>query len=74
MSKKTGLKGTEAQIKTRTLLALWDLGAAKAEVKKGELTKRVQRTNEKAGDYKSVFEQLQLVAGFPSRVNLSESL
>lgn len=59
MSKKTGLKGTEAQIKTRTLLALWDLGAAKTEVKKSELTKRVQRTNEKAGDYKSVFEQLE---------------
>lgn len=59
MSKKTGLKGTEVQIKTRTLLALWDLGAAKTEVKKGELTKRVQRTNEKAGDYKSVFEQLE---------------
>ena len=59
MSKKTGLKGTEAQRKTRTLLALWDLGAAKIEVKKSELTKRVQRTNEKAGDYKSVFEQLE---------------
>lgn len=59
MSKKTGLKGTEVQIKTRTLLALWDLGAAKTEVKKGELTKRVQRTNEKAGDYKTVFEQLE---------------
>lgn len=59
MSKKPGLKGTEAQRKTRTLLALWDLGAAKTEVKKGELTKRVQRTNEKAGDYKSVFEQLE---------------
>ena len=59
MSKKTGLKGTEAQRKTRTLLSLWDLGAAKIEVKKSELTKRVQRTNEKAGDYKSVFEQLE---------------
>lgn len=59
MSKKTGLKGTEAQKKTCTLLALWDLGAEKTEVKKGELTKRVQRTNEKAGDYKSVFEQLE---------------
>ena len=59
MSKKTGLKGTEVQIKTRTLLALWDLGAEKTEVKKSELTKRVQRTNEKAGDYKSVFEQLE---------------
>lgn len=59
VSNKTGLKGTEAQRKTRTLLALWDLGAAKTEVKKGELTKRIQRTNEKAGDYKSVFEQLE---------------
>ena len=59
MSKKTGLKGTEAQTKTRTLLALWDLGSEKTEVKKGELTKRIQRTNEKAGDYKSVFEQLE---------------
>ncbi len=59
VSKKTGLKGTEAQRKTRTLLALWDLGAEKTEVKKSELTKRVQRTNEKAEDYKSVFEQLE---------------
>ncbi|MBW4640205.1 MAG: hypothetical protein KME05_18655 [Gloeocapsa sp. UFS-A4-WI-NPMV-4B04] len=59
MSKKTGLKGTEAQTKIRTLLALWDLGAAKTEVKKGELTKRIQRNNEKAGDYKSIFEQLE---------------
>ena len=57
--KKTGLQGTEAQAKTRTLLALWNLGGAKAEVKKSELTKRVQRTNEKAGDYHGVFEELE---------------
>lgn len=50
---------TEAQTKTRTLLALWDLGHAKAKVKKGELTKQVQRTNEKAGYYQEVFEQLE---------------
>ena len=58
-SKKSGLQGTEAQAKTRTLLALWNLGGARCEVKKSELTKRVQRTNEKAGDYQGVFEQLE---------------
>ena len=55
----TGLKDTEPQAKTRTLLALWNLGGAKAEVKKSELTKRVQRNNQKAGDYQGVFEQLE---------------
>lgn len=58
-SKKTGLQGTEAQAKTRTLLTLWNLGGAKVEVKKSELTKRVQRTDEKAIDYQGVFEQLE---------------
>ena len=58
-SKKTGLQGTEAQAKTRTLLTLWNLGGAKEEVKKSELTKRVQRTDEKAIDYQGVFEQLE---------------
>jgi hypothetical protein len=58
-SKKVGLQGTESQAKTRTLLALWNLGGTKIEVKKSELTKRVQRSNEKAGDYQSVFEQLE---------------
>ncbi|AFY50035.1 hypothetical protein Nos7524_4276 [Nostoc sp. PCC 7524] len=59
VSKNTGLKGGEAQAKTLTLLALWDLGGAKAEVKKSDLTKRVIRTNEKAKDYQVVFEELQ---------------
>lgn len=54
-----GLRGTEAHAKTRVLLALWDLGGTDEEVKKGELTERVKRTNEKAGDYQGVFEQLQ---------------
>ena len=58
-SKKIGLQGTESQAKTRTLLALWNLGGTKTEVKKSELTKRIQRSNEKAGDYQSVFEQLE---------------
>ncbi|MBD1888727.1 hypothetical protein [Coleofasciculus sp. FACHB-SPT9] len=54
-----GLRGTEAHAKTRVLLALWDLGGTDEEVKKGDLTERVKRTNEKAGDYQGVFEQLQ---------------
>jgi hypothetical protein len=54
-----GLKGTEAQAKTRVLLALWDMKGADEEVKKGDLTERVKRTNERAGDYQGVFEQLQ---------------
>lgn len=58
-SKKNDLNGKEVQNKTRTLLALWDLGGAKAEVKKSELTKRVIRTNEKAGDYQGVLQQLE---------------
>ena len=57
--KKTGLQGTQAQAKTRTLLTLWNLVGAKAEVKKSELAGRVKRTNEKAGDYQGVFEQLE---------------
>ncbi|MBD1901788.1 hypothetical protein NDI44_02810 [Trichocoleus sp. DQ-A3] len=54
-----GLKGTEAHAKTRVLLALWDMKGADDEVKKGDLTERVKRTNERAGDYQGVFEQLQ---------------
>ncbi len=54
-----GLKGTEAQARTRVLLALWDMKGADEEVKKGDLTERVKRTNERAGDYQGVFEQLQ---------------
>ncbi|AFY32638.1 hypothetical protein [Calothrix sp. PCC 7507] len=58
-SKKTGLQGSESQAKTLILLALWDLGGAKTEVKKSDLTKRVTRTKEKVGDYQSIFEDLQ---------------
>ena len=51
--------GTETKDRIRTLLALWDLGGEKEEVKKSDLTKRVKRTNEKAGHYEGVFEQLK---------------
>jgi hypothetical protein len=59
VSKTTGIQGKGTQAKTLTLLALWDLGGAKAEVKKSDLTKRVTRTKEKAKDYQVVFEELQ---------------
>ncbi|MBD1906179.1 hypothetical protein NDI37_15970 [Funiculus sociatus GB2-A5] len=59
MAETKGLRGTEDQGKTRLLLALWDMGGAKAEVKKGELTQRIQRTNEKAADYQGIFQELE---------------
>ncbi len=59
MATTKGLRGTEDQAKTRLLLALWDMGGAKAEVKKGELTQRIQRTNEKAADYQDIFQELE---------------
>lgn len=47
------------QTKTRLLLALWDMGGAKEEIKKSELIKRILQTKEKAGDYQLFFEQLE---------------
>lgn len=49
----------EHQSKTRLLLALWDMGGTKEEVKKSELIKRILQTKEKAGDYQVFFEQLE---------------
>lgn len=49
----------EHQTKTRLLLALWDMGGAKEEIKKSELIKRILQTKEKAGDYQLFFEQLE---------------
>jgi predicted transcriptional regulator len=49
----------EVQPKTRLLLALWDLGGVKQEVKKSELIERVKRSSEKAGDYKELVEKLE---------------
>ena len=43
---------------TRLLLALWDLGGLEAAVKKGNLTPRVVRSKEKAGDYTPYLETL----------------
>jgi hypothetical protein len=58
-AKTPGLQDSPAQAKTRLLLALWDMEGAQNPVKKGDLTKRVQRTGEKAGDYQSIFEHLE---------------
>lgn len=49
----------EHQAKTRLLLALWDMGATKTEVMKGQLTKRVIQKSHKAADYQGIFEQLE---------------
>lgn len=56
-AKDTGVN--EHQAKTRLLLALWDMGGTKEEVKKSELIKRILQTREKAGDYQVFFEQLE---------------
>lgn len=70
-----GLRGSEFQAKTRLLLALWDMGGLKEGVKKGELTKRIQRTDEKAGDYQVIFEQLDKAGAIEisnNRISLSD--
>lgn len=49
----------EAQTKIRLLLALWDTSSsAEGNVKKGELTKQIQKKGTKAAEYQGVFEQL----------------
>jgi hypothetical protein len=58
-AKDTGSGVNEHQAKTRLLLALWDMGASKTEVAKGQLTKRVVQKNNKAADYQGIFDQLQ---------------
>jgi hypothetical protein len=40
-AKATASGVNEHQAKTRLLLALWDMGASKTEVAKGQLTKRI---------------------------------
>ena len=49
----------EQQAKIRLLLALWDMGATKTAVMKGQLTKRVVQKNLKASDYQEIFDQLE---------------
>jgi hypothetical protein len=56
------LKGTKAGAKTRLLLALWELGAIAAEIRKGDLTKKIVKKGEKSGDYQELFDELSSAA------------
>lgn len=49
----------DAKAKVRVLLNLWDLGGGKMQVKKGDLTKRIVRTNETSQRYLGVLGELQ---------------
>ncbi|MCC3513039.1 MAG: hypothetical protein JGK29_29665 [Microcoleus sp. PH2017_17_BER_D_A] len=49
----------DAKAKVRVLLNLWDLGGGQIPVKKGDLTKRIVRTNETSQRYLGVLAQLQ---------------
>ncbi|BAU11955.1 hypothetical protein LEP3755_24790 [Leptolyngbya sp. NIES-3755] len=52
------LQGTEAQAKTRFLLALWDVSDRQSEIKKSNLFKQLTRTKEKQSDYKPIYQAL----------------
>lgn len=45
--------------KTRVLLALWALGGAKEEVKRGDFTKRIVSKGKKVADYQEIFDELE---------------
>lgn len=49
----------DAKAKVRVLLNLWDLTGGKIPVKKGDLTKRIVRTNETSVRYRDVLGELQ---------------
>lgn len=52
------LRGTESQAKTRLLLTLWEISSIETEIKKSDLTRRLQRKGEKAADYQPIFSTL----------------
>jgi len=66
----------DAKAKVRVLLNLWDLGGGKMMVKKGDLTKRIVRTNETSVKYRDVLGELQeagaIVYSLVNRVTLVE--
>ena len=66
----------DAKAKVRVLLNLWDLGGGKMMVKKGDLTKRIVRTNETSVRYQGVLGELQesgaIVYSLVNRVTLVE--
>ncbi|MGB8691312.1 MAG: hypothetical protein WCD53_28875 [Microcoleus sp.] len=66
----------DAKAKVRVLLNLWDLGGDKMMVKKGDLTKRIVRTNETSERYRGVLDELKdagaIVYSLSNRVTLVE--
>ncbi|TAE59044.1 MAG: hypothetical protein EAZ87_11165 [Nostocales cyanobacterium] len=55
-SKVKDLQGS--YVKTRLLLALWDLGGSQQKVAKGKLSKRILSKGQKMTDYQSVVDDL----------------
>ncbi|MDY6781618.1 MAG: hypothetical protein SW833_03525 [Cyanobacteriota bacterium] len=51
--------GSDAKLKTRLLLNLWDLGGATKAVKQGELTDRMKLSKESRRAYEKVYEELE---------------
>ena len=45
-------------VKTRLLLALWDLGGSEKKVARGKLTKRIVSKGQKITDYQDILEDL----------------
>jgi hypothetical protein len=68
-AKDTGSGVNEHQAKTRLLLALWDMGATKTEVAKGQLTKRVVQKSQKVADYQGIIDQLEQEGAIASAKN-----
>lgn len=66
----------DAKAKVRVLLNLWDLSGGKMKVKKGDLTKRIVRTNETSQRYLGVLGELQAIGAIEyslvNRVTLVE--
>ena len=53
------LRQSKAHNQTRLLLVLWEMGAHKEPVKKGDLTKRVAKKRERASDYQEILNDLE---------------
>ncbi|AFY67925.1 hypothetical protein [Geitlerinema sp. PCC 7407] len=53
------LKGSDVDAKVRLLLALWELGTANPEVKRGDLNRKIVRKGEKSGDYQKFIDELE---------------
>jgi len=52
-------KGSEAEARTRLLLALWELGASGEAMKRADMLEKVVRKGERNGDYQLFLDALQ---------------